>query len=64
MRNSKNSRAIRWLLNGLLLIFFIPVVIPASDAHGLVADRFFKILPVFLLLIVLRIISGRHGNQE
>ena len=60
MKRCKNSRAIRWLIDGLLLIFFIPMVIPASDAHGLVADRSIKVFPMFMFLLVLRIILGKQ----
>lgn len=62
MKCCKNSRAIRWLIDGLLLIFFIPMVIPASDAHGLVTDRFFKVFPIFLFLLVLRSILGKKRD--
>lgn len=60
MKSGKYNRAIRWLLNGFLLILFFPMVIPASDAYGLVSDRLFKVFPMFLLLLGLRILVGKN----
>lgn len=64
MKRRNNDRAIRWLLNGLLLCFFIPMAIPASNDKGLVADRFFQILPIFLSLLALRILCGQKKGGK
>lgn len=64
MKRRNNDRAVRWLLNGLLLCFFIPMAIPASDDKVLVADRFFQILPIFLSLLALRILCGQRKGDE
>ena len=59
----RNSRAVRWLLDGLLLILFIPMVIPASNSRGLVPDRFLHVLPVFSLLLLLRVLCRKNERS-
>lgn len=59
------SRAVKWLLNGALLILFFPMVIPASDAQGcLVIDRLYRLFPVFFVVFVARLFLPRSAKID
>ena len=52
----KNKRAIRWGLNFCLAVQFILLMIPESRGGQIVSDRFFAVLPLFFVLLVLKIV--------
>lgn len=61
MGNAKEpNRAWRWLLNGLLFVFYLPMIILASGKNGGLVGLIFKILPIFIILLSLRIVYRRR----
>ena len=59
-----DTRALRWALNGLLLLVIIPMTIPSSRDGQISSDRFFNSLPLFIVLLMIRLFCSQGARRR